>query len=555
LLKELDSEQIKVALIFNPLLTEVELLRAINQELDIEYQYNSRKDLIDELNNFLLAEISKGHNVVVVIDEAQNLTPPILEQLRLLSNLETETEKLLQIVLVGQPELQATLELPQLQQLNQRIAVRYHLEPLSKPEVLQYIKHRLNVAGAKIDIKFTPKALELINEYTQGVPRNINILCDRALLMGFVEGTYEINENIIEKSIEEVSGKARRILPGSKSLGILSGPTPTARTLRKKLPVGIVLTTIGAVGLVLIMLFGAIYWMDWQMRKRMMSYAEMNSALALAGKKENVSSRSIAKPKPTTATPKPEVASSQNKKQKELPSTLTPLPQTPVKKTYRYNWEYDTQGIIRVASPMVSYQASILNWLTLWGYKPELSGFRQLSTSQIMATDITGEHTPLGLRKTEITLPFAELIRLDVPVILNLNASECNLSPWVVLRRIEGYSITLIDPVKGLVVTTRNRVEPAYLGATGLYFDKDNIENLLPDETGERVVKLQDFLIQSGFLKGKPSGTFDSRTISAIKKLQKYYALPATGELDPLTVMLITTRQQPHRPRLFSTED
>lgn len=563
LLKELDSEQIKVALIFNPLLTEVELLRAINQELEIEHQYNSKKDLIDELNNFLLAEISKGHNVVVVIDEAQNLTPPLLEQLRLLSNLETETEKLLQIVLVGQPELQATLELPQLRQLNQRIAVRYHLEPLSKEEVWQYIQHRLNVAGAKIDINFTPKALDLINEYTQGVPRNINILCDRALLIGFVEGTYEIDEKIIEKSIEEVSGKALKALSGSKSLGILPEPeraekSRREKSRREKFPAGLIFATVGAVGLVVIMLVGALYWMDWQMGKRMMTYAKMNPATDVSEKKEDVLSVSQENESESPAITQPrEVASIDNEEESGPEPSATPAPvrKSPVKKTYNYNWEYDTQGIIRVASPLVSYQASVLNWLTLWGYKPDLSGFRQLSTSQIMSTDITGEHTPLGLRKIEIPLPFAELIRLDVPVILNLNAAECDLSPWVVLRRVEGYSVTLIDPVKGLVVTSRKKIEPAYLGAIGLYFDKENLMSLIPDETGDRVIKLQEFLIQSGFLKGRPSGTFDSQTISAIKKLQKYYDLPATGELDPITLMLITTRQQPHRPRLYSSEE
>ncbi|MCX7766052.1 MAG: XrtA-associated ATPase [Candidatus Sumerlaeia bacterium] len=420
LLKELDSEQVRIALIFNPLLTEVELLRAINQELGIEHQLNSKKDLIDELNEFLLEAIKKGQNVVVVIDEAQNLTPALLEQLRLLSNLETETEKLLQIVLIGQPELQSTLELPQLQQLNQRVAVRYHLEPLSKDEVMQYIKHRLEVAGAKVDVKFTPDAVDLIYEYTEGVPRKINILCDRILLIGYVQGTYEIDRDIVETAIDEVSGIRQTPLAGSKSLGILK-PRVVKETLkpRLKIPREILVGALSGIGLIILILAGGIYWINTHLTRTLQEFVYYQKGDSSQERVINNSDRSTLGK--TSKLPVPENTPVPN-------PTFTPTPTaTPSEsKVYVYNWEYDDKGIIRISRPDFAYQASILNWLTLWGIKPDLASLRRLSYDEIMALNITGTSSKLGLRKVELNLPFSELINLDLPVLLNLNAAEIN---------------------------------------------------------------------------------------------------------------------------------
>lgn len=549
LLKELDSEQVKIALIFNPLLTEVELLRAINHELGIEHQLNSKKDLIDELNEFLLEAIKKGQNVVVVIDEAQNLTPVLLEQLRLLSNLETETEKLLQIVLIGQPELQSTLELPQLQQLNQRVAVRYHLEPLSKEEVMQYIKHRLEVAGAKVDIKFTPGAVDLIYEYTEGVPRKINILCDRILLIGYVQGTYEIDRDIVETAIEEVSGMRQTPLPGSKGLGILKprvvkGPIKQRLRIPREILAGI----LGGLVLIILLVAGGIYWIHTYLTRSLEEFIYHQKGNS--GQEQVVS-----KPEQVAVGKIANLPNPQNTPEQNPAFTPTPKPTPIERKVYEYNWEYDDKGIVRVSKPYFSYQASILNWLTLWGIKPDLTSLRQLTYDEIMALNITGTSSKLGLRKVELNLPFSDLINLDLPVVLNLNAAEINLSPWVVLKQVQGYAVTLIDTVRGHIVITRGKLESAYIGAIGLYFDKDNLVAITTDEESERVMKLQNFLLQAGFMQGKPSGKFDVATISAIEKLQQKYKLPVSGKLDPITVMIITSRQQPNRPRLFSKED
>lgn len=202
------GKKIKFALILNPNFSEIELLQMILRDLGIRTNKQTKLELIQMLNKFLIKQSSKGNNVVVVIDEAQNLSVEQLEQIRLLSNLETDKEKLLQIVLAGQPELDAKLQLPQLRQLRQRIAVHYKIQPLEKGDIHGYIHHRIsksleNVAAIR-NVTFTEKAIDAIYRFTQGFPRVINILCDRALLAGFVAETNWIDENIIENCAREV---------------------------------------------------------------------------------------------------------------------------------------------------------------------------------------------------------------------------------------------------------------------------------------------------------------------------------------------------------------
>lgn len=202
------TNQVKTAFILNPKFSDEQLLQIIVQDLGITGNFNSKFELVAALNEFLLAESSQGHNVVIIIDEAQNLTADQLENIRLLSNIETEKEKLLQIVLVGQPELQKKLHLPELRQLNQRISVRYHIQPLSKKETCDYIYHRLKLAAntpnASMLVQFTNPAMRGIYRRTRGTPRMINILCDRLLLSGFVNGTYLIRDRMVRRCAKEL---------------------------------------------------------------------------------------------------------------------------------------------------------------------------------------------------------------------------------------------------------------------------------------------------------------------------------------------------------------
>lgn len=207
LLGTLDSST-KTALIFNAYLSDIELLKTINQEfgIDTNMEGQSKKEYIDDLNRFLLETFSRGGNAVLLIDEAQNLSHSVLEQIRMLSNLETEKEKLVQIVLAGQLELRDVLASPALKQLDERIMVRYDLKPLEREDVRGYVEHRLVIAGGRGNVRFTKGALEALYGCSQGNPRRINGVCDRALLIAYSKDESTISKKTMQKAIEDVRG-------------------------------------------------------------------------------------------------------------------------------------------------------------------------------------------------------------------------------------------------------------------------------------------------------------------------------------------------------------
>ncbi|HEY4338635.1 MAG TPA: AAA family ATPase [Steroidobacteraceae bacterium] len=199
----------EIALILNPRMTAPEFLLTICEELGIGVQDSatgSLKDLVDILSQYLLRAHSSGKRVVLVVDEAQNLAPEVLEQVRLLTNLETNTQKLLQIILIGQPELRELLDRNELRQLAQRITGRYHLCPLTQEETAAYVRHRLRVAGATSDI-FTPAALREVQRRSGGVPRLINVLCDRALLGAYTQDRHLVGPSFVRRGAMEVFGR------------------------------------------------------------------------------------------------------------------------------------------------------------------------------------------------------------------------------------------------------------------------------------------------------------------------------------------------------------
>lgn len=198
-------ERFTTALVVNTLLTEKELLRTVLDDFGTPVPDGTRKDLLDALNRFLLAEAEAGRRPVLIIDEAQNLAPPLLEQVRLLSNLETEKRKLLQIVLFGQKELQEKLRLPQLRQFDQRITVRATILPLDLRETSRYIQHRMSVAGASGSAFLSPAAERLLHRRSRGVPRRINQLCDRALLAACVRNAARVEREDVVRAAESLS--------------------------------------------------------------------------------------------------------------------------------------------------------------------------------------------------------------------------------------------------------------------------------------------------------------------------------------------------------------
>ncbi len=217
-------EKTEIALILNPHLSSKQFLQAICHELNM--QFNDRetaKRLIDRLNTRLLELHAENRRVVLIVDEAQTMSPDLLEQVRLLTNLETEKQKLLQIILIGQPELRDQLKRRDMRQLAQRITGRYHLEPLDQKDALTYIEHRMRVAGGRAEI-FTNRAVRKLYRISRGVPRLINIIADRALLAAYSRGEYRIGASLVGKAADEVFGRDRspRWWPWTASIAVLT---------------------------------------------------------------------------------------------------------------------------------------------------------------------------------------------------------------------------------------------------------------------------------------------------------------------------------------------
>ncbi|HEX6069756.1 MAG TPA: AAA family ATPase [Longimicrobiaceae bacterium] len=223
LLASVDGDRCRTALVFNPFLNAVEMLQALLSEFGCSYPAGAtRKDLLDRLNRFLLEELVEGRTCIAIFDEAQHLSEAFLEQIRVLSNLETDNEKLLQIILVGQPELRERIQQPSLAQLDQRVSVRCVLRHLTDEETEQYVYHRLNVAGARGGVRFTRRAIARLHGASRGVPRLINLIADRTLLAGFVDRTLKLSHVHVERGLASLQGEA-------------SAPKPAGRRLRARL--------------------------------------------------------------------------------------------------------------------------------------------------------------------------------------------------------------------------------------------------------------------------------------------------------------------------------
>ena len=211
-------ENVDIALVLNPKVTSTELIATVCDELGIEYPggNTSIKSLTDVLNRYLLDAYARDRRTVLIIDEAQNLSTDVLEQVRLLTNLETSTQKLLQIVLIGQPELRTLLARDDMRQLSQRVTARYHLDPISREEAGAYIKHRLQICGTTQPV-FKKRAVDKIQQLSGGIPRLINVLCDRSMLGAYVEGSTRVDPKVVKKAAREVLAAAEKKPEGGRN--------------------------------------------------------------------------------------------------------------------------------------------------------------------------------------------------------------------------------------------------------------------------------------------------------------------------------------------------
>ncbi|MGV7220741.1 MAG: AAA family ATPase [Nitrospinales bacterium] len=506
-LKELHTN-FSIAYIIHPSVNSLELLQTINAELGLPSRSKSKKELTNILNRFLIEERLKGHRVVVIIDEAQDLTVPVLEELRLLSNMETETEKLLQIVLIGQPELDKVLAKSELRQLRQRITVQWELLPLSKEECRGYIHHRLSVAKGNGKVNFSRPAMDLVYKYSGGIPRMINVLADRALLVGFTLNSKKIDKHIVHQAVKEI-GAARN-------------PSWQLGSLRKLILSGI--AVVGALALAL----GFYVNMD---------------AIPFSKEKSVIQSES-------------KINSNSSSDSEVIPSNTVSKPvliKAPVAKPSQIN---ESQDLLRLTLPekLVSYLSTMsyseslaesVKWvLHGWGISPK----NDAGNDSYKLDSLENKY---GLSVYSFKSDMKHLKQLNQPAILEITLPDFKGSRYVALTAIKGDTA---------ILGSMDRVEMPVSALEKLWSRKGLIlwknyeklpQNFQKGYRGKEVMWLQNSLRSSGFFQGKQARVYGPKTEQAVRKFQGHYGISASGSFtDESKIMLYSLLNNYPTPRL-----
>jgi general secretion pathway protein A len=493
LLERLDKT-VSTALIFNSYLTKMELLQAITDDFGLPPRETTSKGYIDVLNEYLLSEFAAGHNAVVVIDEAQNLEPTVLEQLRMLSNLETERGKLLQIILVGQPELHAKLATLQMRQLEQRIAVRFHIHELTRTETEQYITHRMSVAGAAHTVTWSRRALRLIHYYTGGIPRRINLLGDRMLMTAFVRETHRISAAIVRRSVQELASSWQ--------------PTRVLWPRRVALGVGAGLGLLGLLGGGVALL--PTVQTQWYPRV-------VAQVLTLTGHATPPQPVSPAAPLASLPPPVSEPA-----------SPVAPVLPTPA---------------LVPPSPPLEIDMGLVH--TLWSTKIKAEGQgapARLGALTPWETLLTNTAKGLGLDVMTWQTSIWQLASVTRPCFIEVFPEPPATRPeiWVLARGVAQGALIYQEP-EGLLTVPLQRLKQVWSGKLYLTLEESKYRGfwLTPGMLGERVRLLQQTLQEFGYFAGMPSGEFDAQTQQAVKRFQRANQLADDGRVGRRTLMLL----------------
>ena len=472
----------EIAYIFNPSPSELELLAAINREFGLPTAARTRTDLLDALNHFLLEKNAASRRVLLVIDEAQNLDPAVLEQVRLLSNLETDRAKLLQIVLIGQPELEENLSRTDLRQLRQRITVRWSLKPLTRPEVKEYLEHRLRVAGLADPQIFSAGALRVLTRVSRGIPRLINALADRALLAGYTEGRREIDARLVRRAARE--------LPATEL-----GGWRDATGLRRGIAIGLV-----AAGLL----------------AGFLSTAFLPRPHAVAVTPASAPAVSLAPASVSLAPPR----------SSSLPSRIDAL------------------------STNASAADALEALLGAWGYRTPVGG--ELDPN--LYPDAVRSIAPLLVLSTHGTPEM--LSALDLPAILELEP-RTGERRYVAVIGMDDAGRAHLGMASDELELDRGELQRFWTGRVFyLWTNFESLPALTPGMKGAAVRWLQARLTELGYLKtGDATGEFDELTGKAVKAFQSASSLPASGQVDPETMIALYQALDYTTPRLFASGD
>jgi general secretion pathway protein A len=487
----------EVAFLFNPHLSPLELLKAINAEFGLSTFGGSMPELLEVLNEFLLDKKAEDRNVLLLVDEAQTLSTETLEQMRLLSNLETRTAKLLQIVLLGQPELGEKLESHELRQLRQRIAVRRHLGPLTAAETRDYVHHRLRIAAGGECRVFTDAALGVVHRTSGGVPRLINVLCDRALLAAYGESVHQIGRSLASRVAREVWPRR-----GAAGRGL-------RRTVWAALATGLALAGF-AIGI------------HWAGRSSLFRDADMAAARAVSA---GTSPSAVAAAPPSTAAPAPRAEAPAPPPLREV-AALRP-PATPAPQVLDALLPLRTQEAANAAV----FAATLAAWQLPAG------DIAKLTRAELL--DALAANAMLTLRVQEGNT--AGLRHINLPAILQLRVEEGEARTALV-RRIDGDAVYLRGVIPGETVrATLDEVEARWTGdAIVVWRDYAGLPHIVAaGDEGPHVEWLQLALTRAGFYLADPNGSFDAATLSAVRAFQASSGIAADGRVGPMTKIRI----------------
>lgn len=480
-----------VAYIFNPKLDSLQLLKAINDEFGIDSKADNIKALIDSLNVFLMEKNAEGNWSILLIDEAQNLSKEVLEQLRLLSNLETTTSKLLQIILVGQPELADTLASYELRQLEQRITLSCCLKPLTHHETKAYVRHRIDIASQGPGIKFSRAALRSIYRYSRGIPRLINIASDRSLILAFSLNRHKIGIRETKAAINELAGSSN-IRPYSVQ--------------RKQRPV-----------FMLLLLFGLIF---------LFIFYHFELSDTTTGNVKSLKSENIT----------PLVSPAQENK-KNLSSENKAIKSDFLSKS-NDNLENFLKRMGGYSSRKNALRAVFKLWETETVFRPQLEKMENDNDFFRIAAIQNGFSSLLIQNDLELVK------KLNLPVILKCYLPQNHTPKYVVIKAIEGRDITLIAGVKDVLMKAQiGELKSCWSGSGHVLWKNSlGLVTISPFRLSKDSVLSVKMLLQNiGFSNIQFNTSYDHQTKEAIKQIQTRHGINADGIVGPLTKIVLNS--------------
>ncbi len=504
------APEVSSAYVINPTLTALELLQTVNAELGLPSTSTSRKTLVDDLNRHLLAERQKGRCAVVVVDEAQALAMDVLEQLRLLSNLETTTEKLLRVILVGQPQLRDVLAHPELAQLNQRITLRWHIGPLDREETTAYIRHRVTVASrGQLTSLFSPAALRYIHRRSGGVPRLINMLAHRAMLAAFAAEDRTVRLRAARKAYREVT--------------TLPLPARARSTRRRAVLAG------GAVAAAALVALGV---------TRVVSTPHGEPAgepVAAAPAETQLASvpappETVPAPEVVPATTLPEPLAETPPPAEPVVAAVEPPPPPPPDPTPAL------EARLAALAPEESARGAVAAVLAAW--QLDALAANEAATPD----DFAALAEKRGLEHMALAGNAAMLRLVDVPAVLELQLPGVTGPRYAALVGLRDGAPVLIAGDGEPVAVSPSIFERAWYGQAHVFWR--DFENLGPavldgSSRGDRVERLQALLQRTGAYHGPETGVFDTATEAAVMAFQRSRYVAADGLVGRLTRVVL----------------